>query len=387
MTKLLISLFIRDYENTNDALVRKKYGTLSALVGVVCNLILFALKLTLGIISASIAVVADAFNNLSDVGSSVATFLGFHLASKPADREHPYGHGRFEYISGLFIAVLILLVGFEFAKGSIEKIISPSQVTFSPIVVFGLIASIAVKLWLARFNNTLGRKIGSASLTASAADSISDVFSTSVTLIAIIAARYTDLPIDGYMGVIVSALVLYTGYTVARDTISPLLGGAPDPELCAKIRAMTLSYEGILGVHDLIVHDYGPGRIFASLHAEVSVERDVVESHALIDCIENEMAESLGIQVLIHMDPLDLSCPQTAALRALVEGIVHAECAEWGVHDFRMVDSGAVKNLIFDVTVPIEEKLRDAEIIEKISMEVCRADEKYQAKIMVDRVV
>lgn len=386
MTNVLVRLFIRDRENIHDAKVRARYGALSSGVGIVCNLVLFALKFILGVFSGSIAVTADAFNNLSDVGSSVVTFLGFKMASKPADKEHPYGHGRMEYLSGLIIAVFILLVGFEFVKSSVEKILHPEPLVFSWVIVVGLVASILVKLWMSRFNRQLGKKLASAAMQATAADSISDVLATSVTLIAVIAARFTDLPIDGYMGLVVSILVLFAGYNVAKDTISPLLGRAPDPELIARIKSMALSFDGVLGVHDIIVHDYGPGRIFASLHAEVPITMDILENHALIDHIEGALSSALGIEVVIHMDPLDTECTLTGELRTMVGDVVHALNENYGIHDFRVILSGQYQNLVFDVTVPIEDKASDAEIIRLITEKIHQKGAQYQPKVVVDRV-
>lgn len=386
MTDFLVSLFIRDRENIHNAKVRARYGALSSAVGIVCNLILFTLKFILGVISGSIAVTADAFNNLSDVGSSVVTFLGFKMASKPADKEHPYGHGRMEYLSGLVIAVLILLVGFEFIKSSVEKILHPEPLVFSWVIVIGLVASILIKLWMSRFNTQLGKKLASSAMQATAADSISDVLATGVTLIAVIAARFTDLPVDGYMGLVVSLLVLFAGYNVAKDTISPLLGRAPDPELVARIKNMALSFDGVLGVHDIIVHDYGPGRIFASLHAEVPITMDIMENHALIDRIESELSHELGIDVVIHMDPLDTECALTGELRAMVGEAVHAVNESYGIHDFRVILSGEFQNLVFDVTAPIEDKTSDAEIIRQITEKIREKGAQYQPKIVVDRV-
>ena len=377
MVDFLISVFIKKEGNA----ARESFGVLASVVGIVCNVFLFALKFILGLVSASIAVCADAFNNLSDAGSALVTLLGFKLAAKPADKEHPFGHGRYEYISGFIIAVIIMLVGFEFIKSAVSKIFEPEPIIFSWVVVMGLLASILVKLWLTFFNKKIAQKVGSKTIEASAADSISDVLSTSVTLIAIIASRFTDIPIDGYMGIIVSCFVLYAGYSIARDTLSTLLGHAPDPNLVSKIREEVCAYDGILGVHDIIVHDYGPGRIFTSLHAEVSCDTDIMESHALIDCIEEELSKKMGIDILIHMDPLDISCPITERLRDEVSQILHEVDEKFGMHDFRVVMSGEKANVIFDLAVPIDDRRTNDEILSL----VCKCAPQYNFKITIDR--
>lgn len=384
MTKFLIKLFIKN--EVTDAETRTKCGVLSSVVGITCNILLFILKFILGLVSGSIAVSADAFNNLSDAGSSLVSLLGFKLASKPADKEHPFGHGRYEYLSGFIIAVIIMLVGFEFLKGAVDKIFNPRPLAFNWIVVAGLVISILIKVWLSLFHKKLGKLIESKTVEASAADSLSDVLATSVTLIAIIATRFTSFPLDGYMGAIVALMVLYAGYAIARDTLSPLLGRAPDAELIAKIKGEVLSYDGIIGVHDIIVHDYGPGRIFASLHAEVPADVDIMASHGLIDCIEEEVSEKLGVAVLIHMDPLDLNCPVTGELRNMVSGIVSDVDKCFGIHDFRVIEGIDVVNLIFDITVPIEDARTDAQISALICGKITEKDEKYRVKMTIDRI-
>ncbi len=358
---------------------------LSSITGIVCNILLFVLKFILGLVSGSIAVSADAFNNLSDAGSSLVSLFGFKLASKPADKEHPFGHGRFEYLSGFIIAVIIMLVGFEFLKGAIDKIINPQSIAFSWIVVAGLVLSIIVKVWLSVFHKKLGKLIESKTIEASAADSLSDVLATSVTLVAVIAARFINFPLDGYMGVIVAFMVMYAGYKIACDTLSPLLGRAPDAELVSAIKNEVLSYDGIIGIHDIIVHDYGPGRIFASLHAEVPADVDIMASHALIDCIEEETAKKLGVDVLIHMDPLDLNCPITEELRAMVGNIASEVDSSFGIHDFRVIEGLDVINLIFDLTVPIEDARSNTQINEIICQKIADKDKKYRIKMTIDR--
>ncbi len=383
LTNFSIRKFIKN-QNT-DANARLKCGMLSGCVGISCNILLFVLKFVLGLISGSIAVSADAFNNLSDAGSSLVSLFGFKLAAKPADKEHPFGHGRFEYLSGFIIAVIIMLVGFEFLKGAINKIINPQPIVFNWIVIAGLVLSILVKIWLSLFHKKLGKLIESKTIEASAADSLSDVLATAVTLIAIVGARFTDFPLDGYMGVIVALMVMYAGYKIACDTLSPLLGRAPDAELVSAIKNEVLSYDGIIGIHDIIVHDYGPGRIFASLHAEVPSDVDIMASHALIDCIEEETAKKLGVDVLIHMDPLDVNCPITEELRIMVGSIVNEVDDNFSIHDFRVIEGLGVVNLIFDLTVPIEDSRSNAQINEVVCQKITDKDDKIRIKMTIDR--
>lgn len=381
MTNFLIKTFIK---NAN-ADSRLRCGMLSSIIGIVCNILLFVLKFILGLVSGSISVSADAFNNLSDAGSSLVSLLGFKLASKPADKEHPFGHGRFEYLSGFIIAVIIMLVGFEFLKGAVDKIINPQPIVFNWIIVAGLVLSILVKIWLSLFHKKLGKLIDSKTIEASAADSLSDVLATSVTLVAIIGARFIDFPLDGYMGIIVALMVMYAGYKIACDTLSPLLGRAPDAELISAIKNEVLSYDGIIGIHDIIVHDYGPGRIFASLHAEVPADVDIMASHALIDCIEEETTNKLGVAVLIHMDPLDVNCPVTEKLRTMVAEVVCDIDNNFGIHDFRVIEGLGVVNLIFDLTVPIEDARSNAQINDVVCQKITDKDEKFRIKMTIDR--
>ena len=292
MTRFLMRIFLKKQEDPNSPKTRAAYGTLSSCVGIFCNILLFFVKFLMGLLSNSVAVTADAFNNLSDVGSSAISFLGFHMASKPADRDHPFGHGRIEYLCGLIISFLILLVGLDFVKSSIERIFNPSPVTFSWIVIAALVCSILVKLWMSRFNRTLAKEISSAAIAATANDSISDVLATGVTLLSVILSQFTAFPVDGVMGVLVAGVILYAGYTSASDTITPLLGQAPDPVLIENVTRCMLSYDGILGIHDLIVHDYGPGRVFVSAHAEVSVNANILKSHEIIDLRSGRLRSS-----------------------------------------------------------------------------------------------
>lgn len=385
MTKLILRLFIQDAENVKDPDVRERYGIVSSAVGIFCNLLLTAVKLLLGFLSGSIAVSADAFNNLSDAASSVVTLIGFKMARKPADRDHPFGHGRMEYISGLVVAFFVLVVGFEFARTSLEKIFHPEPVVFKWVVLIGLLLSIAVKFWMNRFNTALGRKVGSPTLLAAAADSISDVFATSVTVISVAASLFTDLPIDGFMGLVVAGLILWNGYNVAKDTVSPLLGNPPDPALIRQIREMLLSYDGVIGVHDLIVHDYGPGRRFASVHAEFSSDSDIIRSHETIDTAEREMGKLLNLILVIHLDPIDTNCEKTNELRQLCTSLVEKIDSRFSIHDFRIVSGTHLTNLIFDICVPIDTALTNEQIAGQVEWEVKQINPEYFAVINIDR--
>ncbi|MBQ3225021.1 MAG: cation transporter [Oscillospiraceae bacterium] len=385
MTKLITRLFIKDAENTGNPAVRTRYGVVSSTVGIVCNLFLAVLKFILGILSHSIAVTADAANNLSDSASSVVTLVGFKLSSKPADREHPFGHGRIEYICALVIAFLVLLVGFELGKTSVSRITSGASATFSPFVVFGLFLSVCVKLWMSVFNKTLGKKINSSAMEAVSADSLSDALATGVTLISIIAAKFTALPVDGYIGILVSLLVMWAGIGIVRDTLTPLLGTAPDPELVKNIHDEILSYDKILGIHDLIVHEYGPGRIFASLHAEVSSTENIMDSHGLIDLIESEVSKKLGIEILIHMDPLEVENEEVCRIRDDVYGALRKLDSSFSMHDFRIVPSGDFKNILFDVVIPIDYPAPDDTVSAMVITAVSALDTSFIVKPVIDR--
>lgn len=385
MTEFLVSRFVKDAQDVHDPKVRERYGVFSSLVGVGCNLVLFVAKFLLGTLANSLAIVADGFNNLSDVGSSVVTLLGFKLAARPADRDHPYGHGRIEYLCGLVIAGLVLVVGAEFVRGSIEKILKPEPLIFEWVVVAGLLLSIGVKFWMNRFNVTLSKRINSASLAATAADSLSDVCATSVTLLALVLSPFTTLPVDGIMGLVVAGFILFAGYSVARDTITPLLGQAPDPELVREIRRSLMAREGIIGVHDLMVHDYGPGRMFASVHAEVPVSVDILTSHEVVDLAEREIGAELGLHLTIHMDPIDNETEATGQLRRAVVGLVHTISPDFSIHDFRVVSGVHLTNLIFDVLVPMECPMTEGEIQEKIQAAAKALDAKYTTVVSVDR--
>ena len=304
ISKLLINTFIKDKDNLQDEKIRGKYGLLGGVVGIIVNFLLFAIKLFSGLVTSSIAIMADSFNNLSDAASSVVTIIGFKMAEKPADAEHPYGHGRMEYLSGLVVAFMVMLVGIQFVKSSFLKILNPEVVTFEIIPFVLLLISIVLKIWLSSFNKTVGNKINSSALKAASVDALGDVFTSSCVAISFLASKFISFPIDGYFGLIVALFIIYSGFTLIKETINPLLGEAPDKELVENIKNMVLSYEEITGVHDLIVHNYGPGRCMASIHAEIPSDIDVMKIHEIIDEAEREISEKLKLYLVIHMDPI-----------------------------------------------------------------------------------
>ncbi len=348
----LIRRFVKDPDNTAAPSVRTAFGKAAGVVGVCANLLLFLLKLLAGVLSGSIAIIADAFNNLSDAGSSVVTLVGFRLAGSPPDAEHPFGHGRVEYLSTLTVGVLIVLAGFELAGSAVEKILHPSPSAFSWLTVAILAASILMKLWMAGFNRKIGRHIRSDTLLAAATDSRNDVICTSLVLIATFVNRYSPFEVDGYVGAAVSLFVIWSGFSVLRETLSPLLGEAPDPELVESIRRIVLETEGIVGIHDLIVHNYGPGRQIASLHAEVPAEGDILVSHEIVDAVERRLVEELNIVACIHMDPVDTQDEQVRTLRELTETMLSDIHSALSLHDFRLVRGEHRINVIFDVVIP-----------------------------------
>lgn len=381
MISLLARLFIRK----DGAAARKAYGILSGAVGIGLNVLLFMGKLIAGYLSGSIAITADAFNNLSDAGSSLVTLLGFYLAEQKADAEHPFGHGRIEYLSGLAVSVLILLMGLELAKSSIGKIIHPSPVDSSLLIVGILCASIAVKLYMCFYNHSLGRRLNSTAMLATATDSLSDSVATSAVLLATLAGRYTELLIDGWCGILVSCFILWSGCSAAKDTIDPLLGKPPAREFVQQIRELVLAHPAIMGVHDLLVHDYGPGRVMISLHAEVSAHGNVLELHDEIDNIERELREKLGCPAVIHMDPVVTDDGVTEETRRKVAELVHCIDDAISIHDFRMVAGPTHTNVIFDAVVPYQFRLSDEEVARKIRSAVKVLDGEYYAIVQVEK--
>lgn len=383
MTDFLVRRFIKNADDTASPAVRQSYGRLSGLVGILLNLLLAAGKFAAGLLTGAISVTADAFNNLSDAGSSVVTLIGFHLAGKQADRDHPFGHGRMEYLSGLFVSVLILLVGVELLQSSFDKILHPQPVAFSWLSAGILAASICVKLWMGLFNRKLGRRIGSAAMEATSTDSLSDAVATAAVLAGLLAGRFFDLAIDGWVGLVVSLFILKAGWGAAKDTIDPLLGRPADPGLVYDIEKTVLAHEEITGIHDLVVHDYGPGRRMMSLHAEVPADCDIMDIHDLIDNVERELKKTYGIEAVIHMDPVR-NDEATLQLRARVALLVQAIDPALTIHDFRSVPGPTHTNLVFDVVAPHGFRLEDPQLKAAIRQAVAALDETYYAVITVD---
>lgn len=360
MTEFLVNKFIKDSANIENTEVRTRYGMLASVVGIFCNVLLFSVKLAIGLILSSLAVTADAFNNLSDAASSIISFVGVKMAGKPADAEHPFGHGRIEYIAALIVSFLVIEVGFTFFKSSISKIMHPEEITFDPVPFIILILSILVKLWMAFFNNKLGKRIDSKVMLATAADSLGDVITTSATVISIVICHFTSINVDAIAGLIVSGIVIWSGVSIAKDTLEPLIGQRVPSELYQKITDMVESYEGIVGAHDLIVHNYGPNRSMATIHAEVPNDVSIETSHEIIDRIERDAKKELNILLVIHMDPVEMRDEEVLELRDKTSHIVHALDPELHFHDFRVLKENEQKNLIFDLVVPDSYTEKDA---------------------------
>lgn len=384
MTNFLIRLFVRDYKNTASARVREGYGQFAGIIGIASNLLLFIIKIIAGTVFHSIAVTADAVNNLSDSGSSLVTLVGFRLAGKPADAEHPYGHARIEYISGLIVSFFIVVLGLQLIKSSVAKIINPTPAEFSWVLAAALVFSILIKLWQSLFYSRVGGLIKSTTIKATAVDSRNDVLATSAVLAAATISHFTGFNLDGYMGVVVALFILASGIKLVMETSDPLLGTAPKTELVKSIYTKILSYEGILGIHDLTVHTYGPGRIFASVHCEVSASEDIMASHDLIDNIERDFMEELGIHLVIHLDPIDIDDERTNALRAHVASLVREISPRLNIHDFRVVWGVTHSNLIFDIEAPYNLELKDSQLREIVTARIQALDSSYNAVITID---
>lgn len=387
MTSFLIRLFIRRREDVQDACVRLSYGNLAGITGIVCNVLLCAIKFFTGLFTGSISITADAVNNLSDASSGVITLLGFKLAGKPADPEHPYGHARMEYLAGLVVSFVILLIGVQLAGESVQKILHPAAATFGIVPAVMLVFSILVKLWMAGFYRSIGKKIDSTTLLAASADSRNDAISTGAVLLALLISAWTDLDLDGWMGMAVALFILYSGIGLIKDTLDPLLGRAPSEDLTQRVEEKILSYEGILGTHDLMVHDYGPGQCFASVHVEMSAEMNVMRSHDIIDTIERDFHEQDHIHLIIHYDPIETGSEAVGTMRQWVTERVHAVSPLLSIHDFRMVKGDLHTNLIFDVAAPSSYESTDAEIKQQIqrSVQENANGETYYCAITVDR--
>lgn len=374
MTNLILRLFVKNHQDTDNPKVRSAIGRLSGLVGIACNLLLFTGKLIVGTLTGSVSITADAMNNLSDASSSIVTLVGFKLAEKPADEDHPYGHARFEYLSGLAVAAMIVIIGFELAKTSVEKIFHPEAVEFSLAAALVLVGSILVKLWMALFNGKLGKMIRSTTLAATAADSRNDVITTSVVLVAAVVEHFTSWRIDGFMGLAVALFILYSGANLAKETISPLLGEAASPELKQLIVDKISENPHVLGFHDLMVHDYGPGQRFASLHVEMDQREDPLLCHMIIDDLERECLESHNIHLVIHYDPVVTDDPELTRMRDEVAEILTGMDGRMHIHDFRMVKSPGHINLIFDVTLPSDLSKQEKAIKQRLDEEIAKRE-------------
>ncbi|MEA4955303.1 MAG: cation diffusion facilitator family transporter [Pseudoflavonifractor sp.] len=384
MTEFLLRKCVKDYQDVKNPAVRERYGTLSGAVGIFLNLMISLGKFAAGVITSSVAVTADAFNNLSDAASSLVTLVGFRLAGQKADDDHPFGHGRIEYLAGLAVSVAILLVGLELAKSAVGKILHPETVLFSPLSAGILSASILVKLWMYFFNRDLSRRIESAAMAATAADSLSDCVATGAVLLGLVVGHFAKVSIDGWVGVLVAAFVFKTGWGAAKDTISPLLGQAPDPALVAGIRETVLIHPEVSGVHDLIVHDYGPGHVMASLHAEVSVDADMATTHDVIDNIERELGSKYHIMATIHMDPIATDDSLVNARKAEMLELARQIDPTITLHDFRMTEGPTHTNLIFDLVVPRKCPLSDGEVRQEMARRALERNARYLTVIQID---
>lgn len=385
MISLLAKKLIRGFEDVQAPAVRRAYGILCGAVGIGLNLCLFLGKLLAGFLSGSIAIMADAMNNLSDAGSSVITLIGFHMAGQKPDPEHPFGHGRLEYLSGLIVSLAIILMGVELGKSSLDKIFHPEPVEFRLVAVGILAVSIAVKIYMASYNRSVGKKIDSAAMRATAADSLSDCISTAVVLAAMLIGHWTGLKIDGWCGALVAIFILRTGFQAAKETIDPLLGQPPTPEFVQSVYDLVMSYEEIIGIHDLVVHDYGPGRRMISLHAEVPASAGIVEIHDVIDRMERRLGNELDCEAVIHMDPVDTNDEQTMAMKQVVTDLVESIEEGMTIHDFRIVSGPTHTNLIFDAMMSAESKWTEKTMREEIVRRVEALPGNYFAVVHIDR--
>ncbi len=387
MIKLLAKVFIPNHTQYSDKNVRSAYGILCSIVGIVLNLCLFALKIFAGVVTSSIAVTADAFNNLSDAGSSLITLIGFKLASQKPDKDHPFGHGRFEYVSGLIVSMIIVIMGVELVQSSFNKIVEGTGVSgVDKVSVIILICAIAVKLYMAVYNRKIGKKIASSSMMATGTDSLSDCVATTVVLVSMILSHLFSINIDGWCGLAVAVFIIFAGINAAKETINPLLGQMPSQEFVQSINDIVMQYEQIVGIHDLVVHDYGPGRVMISLHAEVSDKASLIQTHDLVDNIEKELSKKLGCEAVIHMDPLATDDETVSHLRKSVANLVCSIDKNASIHDFRVVEGSTHTNLIFDVVVPFEVKMSDEHLKKMLSELICEnIGNNYYAVVEIDR--
>lgn len=385
MIHFLAKMLIPDYKNTASSDVRNAYGALCGIMGIVLNVILFAIKLLAGLLSGAISVMADAFNNLTDAGSSVITLIGFRMAGQKPDKHHPFGHGRIEYISGLIVSMIIILVGFELGKTSFEKIISPEVPVFSMIAVIILVCSVFIKAYIAVYNFSIGKKIASSAMKATAYDSLSDCVATSAVLICLLISHFANINIDAYCGIAVSVFILFSGIRSAKETMDPLLGTPPEQELIDEITSIVYSHEGVAGIHDLIIHDYGPGRMMISLHAEVPSDANLIETHDMIDNIEKSLRAKLGCDAVIHMDPIATDDAHTLEVKEKIVALIGCVDSRLSLHDFRMVKGPTHTNVLFDLVVPFEMQKSDEELRENVQTIVKTIDENYYSVINIDK--
>lgn len=386
MTDFLVKLFVKNYQDTDNTDVRTSYGVLSSIVGTICNVLLFTAKLLIGLFMHSLAIMADAFNNLSDAASSVISFIGVKMANKPADKEHPFGHGRIEYIAALIVSFLVIEVGFTFFKSSIEKIRNPQEISFEWIPFLFLLLSVGVKLWMSLFNRKLGKRIQSKVMLATSADSLGDVITTSATIVSILICHFTSVNIDAYAGLLVSLIVMWAGISIARDTLEPLIGQGADPDLYRRITKEVKAYDGIVGTHDLIVHNYGPGRSIASIHAEVPRDVNIEVSHEIIDKIEREVGAKLNILLVIHMDPVETHNAEVLAMKEKLGCIIAALDPELTFHDFRVVKGQERINLIFDLEIPFSYGQKESErVAGQIRALMKEIDPRFECVIDMDK--
>ena len=384
MIQFLVQKFIPNWQDTKNPSVRERYGVLAATVGILSNLLLFLIKILAGLLAGSISIIADAVNNLSDAGSSVITMLAFKISGKPADPKHPYGHARMEYISGMAVSFIIIFLGLQLMGSSFDKILHPQAISLSALTYLILIISVLVKLWQGIFNRKLGKQIASESLQATASDSLNDVIATSAVLISAVVYHFTQIPIDGWIGLLVAGFITFSGIKLVIETGNPLLGEAPDPEFIQKLGSSIMGYEGVIGMHDLQVHSYGPGQVFATVHAEVPANVDILVSHDIIDNIEREVGADLGINLVIHMDPVVTDNEQINLLREQIAQIVKSVDTDLSMHDFRAVSGPSHTNLVFDVVVPPGFEMDDERVTQVIS-EKAKKLGNYFCVITIDR--
>ena len=385
MTDLILRIFVRDHKNTEDPAVRDKCGRVAGAVGIVTNFLLFLMKIIVGTVFHSVSVTADAVNNLTDSGSSVVTLIGFKMASKPADEKHPFGHARIEYLSGVIVSFIVIFLGLQLGMSSIEKIITPEENTLTPVALVVLVISILAKLWQCLFYRKVGRMIKSESVEATSKDSRNDVIATSVVLLGAVITMLTGVNLDGYMGAAVALFIVFSGVQLTISTADPLLGQAPEGELVQTITEKMLSYPGIIGMHDLAVHNYGVGRCFASAHCEVDAKNDILVSHDLIDNIERDFSRDLGIHMVIHLDPVIVGDARTDALHCKVQSLVTALYPTVTIHDFRVIWGVTHSNIVFDAAVPFAVKDSDAVITQKLEAEIQKLDPDYRTVVTIDR--